>query len=355
MTDPNPFPAKPALADLYPSLSDNLVSFTRILRRNGLKIGPDEARDALHAMTCIDLHRLKDLKAALSISMAKNLEAQTIFNDLFDAFWVDLITKNLKEPEQQEAKKNQSKNVSSRAREGLASIKEWSPGRKKTTREHTIAYSPEEVLTRKDFAGIQLEDVDEMAQLIEKLIRPLAIQQSRRFIATHHARHLDFRRTLRANLRRGGDLLELHHRRRRKERLDLVLVCDVSQSMEIYSRFLIGFAYALQRVYRKVDTFVFSTRLWSISEALQAQSVQQVLDAVAGEVEDWGSGTRIGESLSTLVHNHKRKIHRKSIVLILSDGWDTGDEQLLGRAMKAIKKNSTFCHLAKSFDGLSRL
>ena len=106
---------------------------------------------------------------------------------------------------------------------------------------------------------------------------------------------------MRQNLRRGGDLLDLMHHRRRRQRLKLVLICDVSKSMDLYSRFLIQFIYAFQTVYRRIETFVFSTSLHRITDQLKEQTMDEAVARLSENVPDWSGGTKIGASLKQFV------------------------------------------------------
>ncbi len=151
----------------------------------------------------------------------------------------------------------------------------------------------------------------------------------------------DLRKTLRKNLRRGGELLDIIHRRPKRNRLKLVLLCDVSRSMELYSAFLIQFMYAFQQVYRRMETFVFSTSLKRITSLLKQKNFHEAMQHLSNENNGWSGGTRIGESLNAFVNEYGKKlIDSKTIVVILSDGWDTGNIDL-------IKSNMEFIH-AKS-------
>ena len=144
---------------------------------------------------------------------------------------------------------------------------------------------------------------------------------------------VDLRRTLRANLTR-ADLIDLRFRARKPKKTKLVLLCDVSGSMDLYSRFLLQFLFALQNVFRRVETFTFSTRLTRITDHLRSRSYRQVLRRL-GEVRDWSGGTRIGESLAEFNREWGRIVDRRTIVIILSDGWDTGDPEVLGHRAAA--------------------
>jgi uncharacterized protein with von Willebrand factor type A (vWA) domain len=149
---------------------------------------------------------------------------------------------------------------------------------------------------------------------------------------------VDLRRTLRANLTK-GDLIDLRYRERKRKKVRLVLLCDVSGSMDLYSRFLLQFLFALQSVFGRVETFTFSTRLTRITEHLHARSYRQVLRRLA-EVRDWSGGTKIGESLAQLNREWPGLVDRRTIVIVLSDGWDTGEPELLARELLRIKRRA---------------
>ncbi|HWP35065.1 MAG TPA: VWA domain-containing protein, partial [Thermodesulfobacteriota bacterium] len=146
-------------------------------------------------------------------------------------------------------------------------------------------------------------------------------------------------RSVRRNVSR-GELIELAYRERRPKRVRLVALCDVSGSMDLYSRFLVQFLYALQNVFARVETFAFSTRLTRLTDELRGPSFAGALARLSG-VRDWSGGTRIGESLATFNREWgERLVDRRTIVLILSDGWDTGDPDLLAQEVLAIRRRA---------------
>jgi hypothetical protein len=149
---------------------------------------------------------------------------------------------------------------------------------------------------------------------------------------------VDLRRTLRANLSR-GDFIELKYRRRKLRKARLVLLCDVSGSMDLYSRFLLQFLFAMQNVFVRVETFTFSTRLTRVSEHLRGRSYRQVLRRLR-DVQDWSAGTRIGESIAQFNREWSHVVDRHTIVIILSDGWDTGQPELLAQELLRIKRRA---------------
>jgi uncharacterized protein with von Willebrand factor type A (vWA) domain len=189
-----------------------------------------------------------------------------------------------------------------------------------------------------DFSTFGADQLEEVFRLTIQIAKRLARRISRRRRPVRRKGRVDLRRTLRANLTR-GDLIDLRFRARRRRKVRLVLLCDVSGSMDLYSRFLLQFLFALQNVFGRVETFTFSTRLTRITEYLKARSYRQVLRRLT-EVRDWSGGTRIGESLAQFNREWPTLVDRRTIVIVLSDGWDTGDPELLAAELLRIKRRA---------------
>lgn len=136
-----------------------------------------------------------------------------------------------------------------------------------------------------------------------------------------------------------GEIIELRRRARRRRKVRLVLLCDVSGSMDLYSRFLLQFLYALQNVFGRVETFTFATRLTRVSDLLRGPSYKSALGRLA-DVSDWSGGTRIGDSLRDFNETWGSLVDRRTIVLILSDGWDTGEPDVLAQEMLTVKRRA---------------
>ena len=142
-------------------------------------------------------------------------------------------------------------------------------------------------------------------------------------------------------MRCGGELIDIVHREHKRNRMKLVLLCDVSRSMELYSAFLLQFMYAFQQVYRRMETFVFSTSLQRITPLLKQKNFREALHLLGSEKSGWSGGTRIGESLEMFVKDYAKNIvDSKTIVIILSDGWDTGDLDSLKKSMEHLHNKS---------------
>ena len=199
--------------------------------------------------------------------------------------------------------------------------------------------SDRELLMERDFSAFPADQLDELARLTILIARRLASRLSRRKRPTRRRGVVDLRRTVRFNLMR-GEFVELKRRERKRKKVRLILLCDVSGSMDLYSRFLLQFLYALQNVFGRVETFTFSTRLTRVTDHLKGRPYRQVLKRLS-DVRDWSGGTRIGECLAEFnLDWGRRLLNRDTIVLVLSDGWDTGDPDLLAGELLKIKRRA---------------
>ena len=206
------------------------------------------------------------------------------------------------------------------------------------------AWSDTELLREKDFADY----TDAERRLARRLIRRIAgtgparpsrrTRPSRRRGAPPHAARPDLRRTIRSSLRTGGDPFERHWREPAERPRPLVLVCDVSGSMEPYARMLLQYMQACVAARRRVEAFVFGTRLTRVTAELAGRDPDRALDRAAAAAGDWSGGTRIGEALATLNHEHGRRLGRGAIVVLLSDGWDRGDHEQLASEMARLQR-----------------
>ena len=202
------------------------------------------------------------------------------------------------------------------------------------------SYSPDERLSQRSFERMDERDLRRVDRVFDRILLRLATRKSRRYRPHRHKGRLDLRRSFRDAVAHDGELLRLARRRRRLERPRVVLLCDVSGSMERYSRFLLRFLLAAGRD-RDVESFVFSTRLTRLTPWLSASHLDQALDSLRTRVHDWSGGTRIGECLDEFVRTHGRSLlGQRTVMVILSDGLDRGDVGLLERAMRAMHRKA---------------
>ena len=327
-------------------LSANVVGFCRFLRAQGAGSGPGEEKDCLLALEHIDLTQPQQFRTSLRTCLAKSLSEQAIFDASFQQYWdVWARAAELGRPRPEEGDEADERgDDESKPQTSTRSIVDWLKGDSRDSEdeeEETAAYSPIEVLTKRDFRFFGAGETDEISRVITLIARILARRFKRRYRAGRRRGRLDLRRTLRTNLRRGGELVDLAYKRRRQQRLDLVLLCDVSRSMDLYSRFLIQFVYAFQVACRRVETFAFSTSLSRITDALDGGDFDETLETIGEQVPQWSGGTRIGACLDAFLSSWgESTLSDRTVVIILSDGWDTGDIELLSESMRQIRRRA---------------
>lgn len=316
------------------SLSKNIVQFCRFLRNHHFNIGADEEAIALQSLQYINYNNREVFKLALQAIFCKSQKQLHEFDELFEQFWKELAkavdSKEKLQPQQTQKKVHKE--------ELFKSLKSWLHGNKSDEIEEVASYSLYENITQKNFANVPDDEVEELMRIIKALSRRLAAHINRRYEKDNKINLPDIRRTLRKNMRRGGELLEIAFQKPKRNRTKLVVICDVSRSMELYAAFLLQFMYAFQNVYSKVETFAFSTSLQQITKLLKQYDFEQAMQLLSAQNSGWSGGTRIGKSLQHFVQEYaSRFLDKRTIVIIMSDGWDTGDIDILKESMQVIK------------------
>jgi uncharacterized protein len=199
--------------------------------------------------------------------------------------------------------------------------------------------SDEERLAGKSFEALEPDELARLYRLMSRLEIATPVRHTRRYRRGRHGRHIDLRRTLRASLRTGGDPIRLARRRRRIARRRLVLLCDISGSMEPYARAYLQFLASAAGSGPNAEAFVFATRLTRLTRALASRHPERAIQRAAATAPDWSSGTRIGDALKTFNDRHGRRgMARGAVIVILSDGWERGDPMLVGREMERLAR-----------------
>jgi uncharacterized protein with von Willebrand factor type A (vWA) domain len=214
------------------------------------------------------------------------------------------------------------------------------PAQEQIEVEVQMSYSRREEFRQKDFAHFTADEIDAARALIAQLQIRVALRRIRRFVPGR-SRRIDARRTLRAMLRSGGEAVTLLRKERKQRQRPLVVLCDISGSMDRYSRLLIQFVHAISAGLSDVETFVFGTRLTRITRMLAHKDIDESVDAVGASVVDWGGGTRIGDAIKDFNFRWGRRVlGRGAVVLLISDGWDRGDPGLLEHEIARLQRTS---------------
>ncbi len=320
----------------------SVIRFCRELRLAGLPVTTPRTIDTLRALEHLDLTDPVEVRFGLRSILTARQEDLAIFDRAFDIFWLSRPEKGRSsaplrgsgDSEPQEARRPTPRRTASDL-----SVLAFASDERDADGEpiETPGISDREALTSQDFSTFSDLQLEHLLRVAVSLARRLESQMRRRGRRGRSGR-LDLRRTIRANLAR-GEIIDLRRRRRRRRPLKLVVLCDVSGSMNVYSRVLLLFLFALQQSFARIETFAFSTRLTRITAHLKGRSYRQALDRLIA-VSDWSGGTRIGESLAAFNRQHGRLVDPQTLVVVLSDGWDTGDPNVLARELMAIRRRA---------------
>jgi uncharacterized protein with von Willebrand factor type A (vWA) domain len=339
-----------------PTLGRNLVVFGRILRRFGLGAQPDRIVLFAQALEQVGFASAEDIRFAGRCVFVRTPDERRRFDAAFDAFWSS--TARMRGPDERSdaADRAPGRPAPIRSPEGAREATTVSPGSAKASPDQgssapteatlvrdgdrSFTYSFADALGEKDFSSLSPAELELAHELQRHKQLDFGRRESRR-LTPGTGGSFDARRTLRGSLRQFGEPMDLRTRTRASTQRDVVLLCDISGSMDRYSRLLLQFVHALRRSIGKVEAFVFGTRLTRITKAIRRRDVNEALDEVAASVPDWGGGTRIGESLRefNLVWA-RRVLARGAIVIVISDGWDRGDVAMLAREMQRLQRMS---------------
>lgn len=205
-----------------------------------------------------------------------------------------------------------------------------------------LSYSGDEMLRQKDFANLTPDELRAAKRMLREMNWRMAERHSRRLVRARKGRHVDWRRSLRRNIGYGGVMLELDHQRRKIVRRPLIVIADISGSMDRYTRPVLQLVHTMRTGHGRVEAFVFGTRLTRVTRHLQTRDPDAALRKMSEAVVDWAGGTRIGDSLRTFNRTWARRVlGRGSVVIILSDGWDRGDPERMSTAMATLQRR---CH-----------
>ena len=318
-------------------LTRNWLHFGRILRGLGFDAGPARMLPFLTALTVLDLHRADDLRTAVHIHFARRRDELALLDRALAAF-LRGNAPNLESPSSS-ATTSSERGVTITGRQ--LKVLDDDGAAEGAEEQEVASYSQAEVLREKDFDTLTEVEMAEVRRLIRLMRLPAGLVRSRRARAGGRDQ-LDMRRLLRRSLRFGGELLVFSWKSPTLRPRPLVLLCDISGSMERYTRLLLNFAYALKTASTRVEAFVFATRLTRITRLLRSHDVDAALNRVMASVDDWSGGTRIGEAIETFNRRYARRVlSHGATVAIISDGWDRGDAAQMRRAIARLQRS---CH-----------
>lgn len=330
------------------SLVDRVTELCRALRERDVLATPAESVEAVRALGWVELGDREDVYQALRLVLTTRREELVVFDELFARWWNTSIGASPAPAPRVAAARDRTSDrqrppTPGGSSELRGSLSGWARPDEDLEGEARVP-TPSTVEARgsRDFASFGGDALEEVARLAARLARRLEARPSRRWRPARRGdgSRIDLRRSVRLSLKTGGDLIDLAGRERKRRRTKLVALCDVSGSMDLYSRFLLQFLYALQHAFARVETFAFSTRLVRITGALSRDSYRAALDELALSESGWSGGTKIGASIAEFVATWARWIDRRTVVIVLSDGWDTGEPEILSEALETMHRRA---------------
>ena len=324
-----------------PGLAGEVIRFALFLREKGFRVFQSGVHDVLRCLERIEISRRDDFLAALRAGLVSSDLEWARFPALFEAFWDRRSREPAPEPPaprrrvdvpdpEPESGGEASSRLTGRM-EGPGE-KEWLEG---------VAYSPVSRVEKKDLGRFDQQDIQVARLVLNRMITPFRLHRTRRFARSRKSGKMDFRRIMKQCTRNEGIPLALYFKGKKKRPRRLVVLADVSGSMERYARFVMPFILGLRGTGSKTEVFVFATRLVSVTFAIRRLSLDAALSRISKEVPDWSGGTRIGYALHQFNLEHGRRLlGRRTVVVILSDGWDLGGKALLREEMAALHREA---------------
>jgi len=332
-------------------IATNIMHFARVLRAAGLPIGPGKVIDAINALEQTGLGRRDDFYWTLHAVFVNRRDQRELFDQAFHVFWRNpqilermmsmvLPTAQLGEGE---ATKNE---ISPRIAEALTAGA--TPQDDIKTRETeeiefdaTLTFSQDEVLREMDFEKMTASEIEAAKSAMRRMRLPIMEIPTRRFRPDKTGARADMRATLRTALRSGGDIIPMRWRRRRQRKPPIVVLCDISGSMERYARMLLHFLHAITNDRDRVHTFLFGTRLTNVTRYLRNKDIDVALEQVTDAVVDWSGGTRIGQCLHDFNRDWSRRVLTQgAVVILITDGLDREGGEGLPKEMDRLHRSS---------------
>jgi uncharacterized protein with von Willebrand factor type A (vWA) domain len=345
-----------------------LTEFGRLLWEVGINVGPRQMLDLVETLKYVDLTSKEDFYHTLKCCLLTRHEQEPVFDQMFHYYWFIRDNPNKKSKEAKGAAKREERqmrlppserkrlaehlNTSEQRKEFRNEMRRTERRRAEDEREHDdeddegdpqgTAYSAIEQLRKKDFENYSWDEVQEAKRLMAEMRWHLGMRPTRRKAPARRGSYPDMRRMVRRNLKHGAEFVELTWREIKHKPRPLVIICDISGSMSLYSRLLLHFIHTVSNGLMNVEAFVFGTRLTRITRQLKKRDVDDAVRDVSKSVQDWSGGTRIGDALHFFNHTWaKRVLGRGAVVLIISDGWDRGDAGMLQAEMDRLQHS---CH-----------
>ena len=317
----------------------HIILFGRKLHDAGIDVNPANLIDLSRSLHYIDIANRRDFYTAALATLIINREDMELFTLLFNDYWDTLETAEEPVHPEKRTGEDAADSPDTRQERRRADGENAGDGNEDDADAEQTGYSSQELLAQKDIDSMSDEELEQARKIIAELIAILANRRSRRFKPAKSGAQLDFRKIFRRSMPYGEYCLKLAHRTLRLKKNKLILFCDVSGSMERYSRFLIQLLCAMGAKISNIEVAVFSTRMTSITPYLNRKDIDEVIKQMSDQVHDWAGGTNIGGCLRELNEQQAHQmLSSHTIAVILSDGWDQGDADLMRSEMEQLRR-----------------
>ena len=341
-----------------PKLTHNITHFARALRKAGLPVGPGRVMEAIRAVEAAGFTSKADFFFTLRACFVNRPEQRAVFAQVFRLYWRDprymehmmsLMLPAIRGVQEDRTAKASEKRVAEALLDGIQpeipQVRDDEGEETLIEIDASLTMSREEKLKTLDFEQMSTAEMAQAKRMLAKLSLPVKPFASRRGTASHTGHRIDARKTLRAAMRRGGEMRRIHLQKPRPRWPNLVVLCDISGSMSQYSRIVLHFLHAVANEkgagWSRVHAFTFGTRLTNITRHLATRDVDAALAAAGQEAQDWEGGTRIGACLHAFNRDWSRRVMGQgAVVLFITDGLDRGEAGDLGREMERLHLSS---------------
>jgi uncharacterized protein with von Willebrand factor type A (vWA) domain len=323
-----------------------MAGFIAHLRENGMRLGVAEADTAMAALTHVDAIRPDDSRRALRAVCTGCKEEAERFDDLFDSYWMDMgrvrkkVVPTAKAPTSDDVRSSRDAKGEDAGAAGSATAPDGADGEADSNGTGKLIATERRNIARNDLRDlVRPEEIAEAEDVARRMGAALRDQRSRRRIAARRGDRLHFRKTIRASLATGGEPVRLLRKKRPDRTRKIVALCDVSGSMSVYARVFLAFLAGLMRADTSADAYLFHTRLVRITEALRDKDAMRAIGRMSLMADGFGGGSKIGPSLMRFADTYaKRFVDGRSVVMILSDGYDTEAPEIIDQALEKLRK-----------------
>lgn len=317
----------------HPTITHSILGFAEYARASDFHVGIRETNEALCVASLGLIADKNLLRYSLKSIFCDSFESAEKFDNLFTQYWeLEKYSVNSKTIIQ-----NQS-NIQKQAQRSLVMLGKGDSKEESTEGKNVSGANSTESLRKTDFSKVSIIDSHHLDKLAEDLWKQMSQRLRKKFKKSKKQNKIDIRQTIRCNISNGGALLDLHYRDKKPTKNRLIILLDVSGSMDKYSFYLLRFILALRTHFKRIDAYIFSTKLIRITEYLETKELETLLGVLSLYADNWSSGTKIGECLAHFNREYaKRSLTGKNMTIVLSDGLDTGEPETLANELQKIK------------------